>query len=112
MITRVFRFLMLLLLFSVNSKAFAQELSLRQHVLLRGDTLLKLDSLTLYPNSLEVRCGKERLNAGNYEIRDRKWLVIKVPCGDSLLVTYRVLPMDLDARLQRRDTNLIYSSIK
>ena len=91
----------------------AQYSSLRESVLdPQSDTIL-LDSLSIYPNSFELRCNNELLPRDAYQLDyAAARLVLIQRCKGSMSVRYRVLPMNLSETYAARDTSLIYSREK
>ncbi len=74
---------------------------------------LKLDTLSIYPNSFEVYCGTEKLKSEDYFLDHAaaRFKLLK-SCGDSLHFTFRVLPMDLSKTLARRNSSIIFDATK
>ncbi len=100
------------LLMILPSVGWTQTSNLREKNLSYSDTLL-LDSLSIYPNSFSILCGGKKLETSDYKLdyaAARLYLYDK--CGDSIHVSYRVLPMNLSASYQRRDTSLVYTRQK
>lgn len=91
---------------------WSQYSSLRQKTVASADTI-KLDSLSIYPNSFSIQCGDELLSSESYVLDYAgSSLILNKQCSDSLQVSYRVLPMDLSKTYSVRDTNLIYTREK
>jgi hypothetical protein len=91
----------------------AQESSLRMRTFAATSDTLKLDSLTIYPNSFQLFCGQQKLTRDQYYLDySRSRLVVFATCSDSLNVNYRVLPMDLSKVYGDRDTSVIYTRDK
>ncbi|MFT5780639.1 MAG: hypothetical protein ACI837_003602, partial [Crocinitomicaceae bacterium] len=91
---------------------WSQYSSLRQKTVASADTI-KLDSLSIYPNSFSIQCGDELLSSEFYVLDYAgSSLILNKQCSDSLQVSYRVLPMDLSKTYSVRDTNLIYTREK
>lgn len=92
---------------------FAQQSNLRKKQLKAQATEIKLDSLTIYPNSLRVFCGTLLLTKSDYLLDYSKGTFqLLTNCNDSIQLEYRVLPIDLSKKYQTRDTNLIYREEK
>ena len=74
---------------------------------------MKLDTLSIYPNSFEVYCGTEKLKSEDYFLDHAaaRFKLLK-SCGDSLHFTFRVLPMDLSKTLARRNSSIIFDATK
>lgn len=101
--------LMVLFVGITNGFLYAQEGSLRTKKLAYTDTIIRLDTLSIYPNSFRLRCGNELISADNYMLNSAAaQLKISLPCSDSLSVEYRVFPFDLSKNYQLRDTSFIY----
>ena len=99
-----------LVLCCASSEVFAQTSGLREfQLLIPQDSTVMLDSLTIYPNSFEVRCGEELLSRDQYELDFAgAQFTPNVTCGIPLTFKYRVLPMNLSKNYQLRDTSMIY----
>ncbi len=96
-------------LFGITSSLQAQESSVRERALSPGDTLVVLDSLLVYPSSLEVFCGQNKLPNTDFSLSStNNRLILKSNCSDSLRVRYRVLPILLETIYQKRDSSLLY----
>ncbi len=92
---------------------FAQQSNFRKQRLKAQATEIKLDSLTIYPNSLRVFCGTLLLTKSDYLLDYSKGTFqLLTNCSDSIQLEYRVLPIDLTKKYQTRDTNLIYREEK
>ncbi|MDX2362493.1 MAG: hypothetical protein QNK23_16920 [Crocinitomicaceae bacterium] len=77
-----------------------------------GDTI-QLDSLSIYPNSFELKCGGQTLGTEHYTLDYAgSKLIMSIPCDGELTASYRVLPMDLSRVYATRDTSMIYSKEK
>lgn len=101
------------ILLILSFQGFSQSSSLRvRKIPATGDTL-KLDSLSIYPNSFRVYCGTDSIPFYHYYIDHasaRFALITK--CTDTLVIKYRVLPMDLSKVYAVRDTSVIYQEGK
>lgn len=92
---------------------FAQQSNLRKKQLKAQATEIKLDTLTIYPNSVRVFCGSTVLTKADYLLDYSKGTFqLLTNCNDSIQLEYRVLPIDLSKKYQTRDTNLIYREEK
>jgi hypothetical protein len=77
------------------------------------DTIIKLDSLSIYPGSFSVECGGKTISESAYELNFAKAeLKLESMCSEALKVTYRVFPMDLSKVYALRDTSVIYNRTK
>ncbi len=107
---KAFAFFFFLLQFSL---LFSQETNQRSLIFEANSKEIKLDSLTIYPNSVKVFCGIELLARESYEINYSKGtFILFSKCSDSIKVEFRVLPMNLSKVYQSRDTTLIYDENK
>ena len=107
--------LLMLLLFSMfkGNEAVGQESSLRVRRIPATSSEIRLDTLTIYPNSLEVFCGETKINRTDYLLNySSGTLQLLTSCSDSLQVRYRVLPIDLAKKYQRIDTSQIFDEKK
>ena len=110
--------LVFLLLLVFNSHGvFSQVTSYREQIIIQSKTdTIPLDSLTIYPNSLQLFCGGNKntqLSRSDYEVDlNKNVLILYSRCTDTLLITYRVLPINLRKVYGNRDTNLIYTQQK
>lgn len=99
-----------LLLCLVSFGIYSQESNLRVKKLAILSDTLELDTLSIYPNSFQLKCGNEVLSSNDYQLLHAEAKVIlQHTCSDSLLVTYRVLPFNLSKTYAYRDTSAIYS---
>ncbi|MBL4861423.1 MAG: hypothetical protein JKY09_00185, partial [Crocinitomicaceae bacterium] len=103
--------LLLLLVFPVVGST--QETNLRVKKIAATDAMLDLDSLSIYPNSFELKCGSQVLSREDYQLNfAAAKLKVSYRCSDSLSVRYRVLPMDLSKVYAKRDTSAIFTNNK
>lgn len=101
-------FLLLVLPFIGNT----QESSLRERTFYQGDTL-NLDTLSIYPNSFELKCDGVLLSRDDYHLDfAAAKLLLLINCGGKLTAKYRVLPMDLSKVYAVRDKSAIYNQKK
>ena len=97
----------LVLFFSFAS--FSQETNFRTRTISPTNDTIKLDSLTIYPNSFKLMCGGFQLSRNEYELDYSKGkLLIFSTCSDSITITYRVLAINLNKVYGDRDSSLIY----
>ena len=110
------RLIFIVFSFLFHSVAFTQQTSLRIQRFIQPIDTLPLDSLTIYPNSLEVFCVSGQLikiDRGDYVVDLQKnCVILNYKCGDTLFLKYRVLPINLRKVYSYRDTSIIYSSQK
>lgn len=100
-----------ILMLAVN--VFSQASSLHTRTIAASKDTIQLDSLTIYPNSFQVFCGDQLLTFEEYFLdHTRARFALKKDCGDSILIRYRVLPMNLGRVYGSRDTSVIYSEDK
>lgn len=108
-----FRWFTTILLLLWAGKGFAQESNLRERTIAASDTLVRLDTLSIYPGSFELWCGKEKVSSENYVLYESSAeFKLLEPCGDSLNVKYRVLPFDLSQKLVLYDSTSVYHKNK
>ncbi|MES2587542.1 MAG: hypothetical protein V4622_01100 [Bacteroidota bacterium] len=107
------KFIFCILFFFLFSSLFAQESNQRELKIKASSKEVFLDSLTIYPNSLKVFCGDEILTLNDYKVNytTSKFTLLKL-CQDSILIRFRVFPMNLSKNYQSRDTAQIYSQHK
>jgi hypothetical protein len=77
------------------------------------DSIIDLDTLSIYPNSFQLFCGETQMGLDSYQL-DFSSAELKIlnPCQETLKVQYRVFPMDLSKVYQEHDTSQIYSREK
>jgi len=97
----------------MSGELFSQTSGLRERRMrMTSDTVL-LDSLSIYPNSFELYCGTIMIEKEDYQLDAASArLVIMERCNDTLLVRYRVLPINLSSVYQIRDTSLFFTESK
>lgn len=104
---------LLFLLLLVVGNSFAQQSSLRSIQLPGTATAVRIDSLSIYPNSFKAFCGSQLLNREDYLLDySKSTFQLLITCADTIRIEYRVLPMDLSKTYQRRDTSVIYNENK
>ena len=105
-------FISLILLLVLPLVGYSQYSNLREKTIEYSDTI-QLDSLSIYPNSFELRCDGIVINKNDYELNyAASKLLLNTKCLGVLTTKYRVLPMDLSKKYQVRDTSSIYSKDK
>ncbi|MFT6281608.1 MAG: hypothetical protein ACJA0U_001740 [Salibacteraceae bacterium] len=106
----------LVLLLSLPMIGRSQASSLRVKTIsdYHPDTIIKLDTLSIYPGSFSIKCKSGKpLEESAYDLNfARSELKIRYICDDSLIVKYRVFPMDLSKVYALRDTSAIYNRTK
>lgn len=97
----------------VGSNSYAQLSTLREQKLVATTETIALDSLSIFPGSMNCACGNQPLTASDYTIDYASAsLRLLKPCADSLTISYRVLPISFSQTVLRRDTSLIYNQLK
>lgn len=90
----------------------AQHSGLRTMTVAHADTI-QLDSLSIYPNSFDIKCGGVPFSDEHYELDyAASQIILKSKCADSLQIRFRVLPFDLSAPVYARDTSVVYAESK
>lgn len=94
--------------------SFGQESSSARRLILPASaSLVKIDSLTIYPNSFKAYCGPKLLTRDDYLLDyAHGTFQLLTSCGDSITLEFRVLPMNLAKVYQSRDTSIIYNQNK
>jgi hypothetical protein len=93
--------------------SFAQEISYRKQIVLPNTQTVKLDTLTIYPNSFEVFLKQNRLTKEEYFLDiTNSQLTFFNSYSDTLILYYRVLPFNLSKAYIGRDTSQIYTTTK
>jgi hypothetical protein len=78
----------------------------------KSDTLT-LDTLSIFPGSFKVYCGKELLSSDQYHLdHAAAKLILLNKCSDTIITQFRVLPMNLSKSYSLRDTSKIYTADK
>ena len=86
------------LFIAVSSQA--QYSTLREQQLMSDSLVFALDTLSIYPGSMDCRCGNQVLTSEDYTIDfAAAKLYLKTPCSDSLSIRYRVLPIRFPSSL-------------
>jgi hypothetical protein len=99
-----------MVLLSCSFVIFSQETSNRTRTIAFTNDTIQLDSLTIYPNSFQLMCGSNRLTHNDYQLDYAHGkLILFSQCSDSILISYRVLPINLTKVYGTKDSTLIYS---
>lgn len=106
--------ILLLLGFLISAvSVFSQTSSLRTRTFIATSDTIKLDTLSIYPNSFKVYCGIVAIPSSDiYLDHARARFALIVKCKDSVRLEYRVLPLDLSKVYGSRDTSMIYTQQK
>jgi len=107
--------LLLILIVSifVYEKLYTQVSNVRERVFYLTTNSILLDTLTIYPQSLELFCGTKKLDSTNYFLDvAQSLLTLKTFCSDTLIVKYRVFPYNLSTKYQKRDTSILYQNVQ
>ena len=106
--------LCLLLSLPLFGRSQASSLRVKTITHCHPDTIIKLDTLSIYPGSFSIKCKSgEPLDESAYDLNfARSELKISYICYKSLIVKYRVFPMDLSKVYALRDTSAIYNRTK
>ena len=92
---------------------FSQETNFRTRTIANTSDTIVLDSLTIYPNSFQLFCGKTQLSRNDYELDyAHSKLLIFNQCSDSVKINYRVLSINLSKVYGTKDSTLIYNQKK
>lgn len=92
---------------------FSQETSSRARTIVATNDTIKLDSLTIYPNSFKLVCGTTQLGHNDYRLDyERGNLILYSQCSDSLYIEYRVIPINLTKIYGDKDSTIIYTEQK
>ena len=93
--------------------SWTQDNAYRQKTIAATGNIIQLDSLSIAPNSLIVRCSGEIILPYQYIVDYAKGTFqLFQPCSEELTVSYRVLPFSFAKSYQLRDTNIIYTQNK
>jgi hypothetical protein len=87
----------------------AQESSMRQRTINSTLDTVRLDTLSIYPNSFRIFCGSEQLQKEDYFL-DHAAARLKLHkiCKTNITVEYRTLPFDLSKEYARRNSSIIF----
>ena len=95
------------------SSLHAQLGTVRQKTIAASKNEIVFDSLSVLPGTVRIMCGNAVLSEADYEINyNSAAITFFKSCGDSLKLTYRVLPYNLAEPVFHRDTSAIYSQQK
>lgn len=109
---RICMLVLLSLVLQAVSYTYAQELTSLRRLKVAAQPTIPLDSLSLYPGSLQVFCGDLLLSKEDYEIDFfRKCVNLRRSCSDSVLLSYRVFPIDLNRVYRGRDSAIIFDEL-
>jgi hypothetical protein len=90
--------------------SYTQETAYRQKTLSSSNGIIQLDSLSIAPNSVVLRCNGTILLPSTYAVDYANGsLEILEPCANELSVSYRVLPFQFGKTYAKRDTSLVYN---
>ena len=105
--------LLVWVLLILSFTGFSQTSGLRMRKILPTGDTLKLDTLSIYPNSFRVSCGNDSIPFYHYYLDHASArFALTTKCTDTLIIRYRVLPMDLSKVYSVRDTSVIYRENK
>lgn len=104
------KWLLVFMLF-VSTNSYSQWSTLRARTIAANSREIRLDTFSIQPHSLSVFCGGLRLSETDYTVDyGHSTLFLNTLCSsDSLVVSYRILPVDFSSRMFHRDTSLIYT---
>ncbi len=103
----------LIALLLLSGNVLSQESNLRRLAFVASDSVIQLDSLSIYPTSFTLYCGKEPMDHEAYVINfARATVQVLSPCSDSLVAEFRVFPFDFSQELTLYDTTNIYQRNK
>lgn len=109
MLQRVLLFCFLVFTLTVS----AQETNWRVKKIAYNPKGMQLDSMSILPNSVVVSCGGHVLEPTAFKVvYETGTLQLSSKCGDSLLITYRILPFQFNRPFQLRDTSVVYNERK
>lgn len=94
----------------LSFQGLSQSSNLRVRTFAVTNDTLKLDTLSIYPNSFRVYCGTDSIPYYHYYLDHASArFALNTKCRDSVIrIQYRVLPMDLSKVYGSRDTSIIY----
>ena len=106
---RLLQVLLVFMLF-VSTNSYSQWSTLRAKTVAATAGEIRLDTLSIQPNTLSLFCGDQKLLPSDYVVDyARATIQLNAICSDSLLVSYRIFPIDFSTRVFRRDTSMIYT---
>lgn len=90
--------------------SYAQESNKREYYLTELSDTITLDSLSIYPSSLQVFCGESQLADSDYyfDFNSTQFFLRKA-CQDSIRLEYRVFSLNFSKIYAEKDTSLIYA---
>lgn len=101
----------LFLLLTLPLIGWSQASNLRVKTIHYSDSIIKLDSLSIYPGSFSVRCKSSEtpMDIKEYGLNfATAELTLNSVCEEELFVSYRVFTFDLSQKYAHRDTSVIY----
>lgn len=102
-----------LLVLLIGMPLHAQESSMREKTFENVSNEVVLDSLLVFPNSLEVFCDGVLMDKSNYSFSSSESKILfNQSCGGTIKTRYRVLPLGRDIVYQKRDTSVLYADFK
>jgi hypothetical protein len=105
----VFRIIFCFSVLFFSLATVGQETTFRKRMIVSLSDTIRLDTLSIYPNSFKVYCGLEKQSADDYFLDPvTARFFLKKPCSDTLRIEYRVLPLDLSKVYRKRDPSLIF----
>ncbi len=107
-------FIFFLFFFScVHAQESLASTNLRSKKILPSSLEVSLDTVSILPNSVTVFKGIERISSINYTLDYSKATIrFLIPPTDSVLVYYRISPIDFHKKYQLRDTSQLFSESK
>jgi len=94
----------------VSTNSYSQWSTLRAKTIAAAPGEIRLDTLSIQPNTLSLFCGTRKLFPAEYVVNyARSTVQLNELCADSLFVSYRIFPVDFSTRVFKRDTSLIYT---
>lgn len=106
-------FLLLCSIFFSWAHSWAQESAYRQKSIPASNQIIQLDTLSIVPNSIVVRCGGTIILPYEYVIDYGKGTFqLYRNCDTDLNISYRVLPFHFGKNFHLRDTSIVYNNNK
>ena len=88
--------------------SFCQDAGFRTKTLKVSDSI-RLDTLSIFPNSFKVFVGEVPLSVSQYRLNFSSALfVLNQPIEDSIRFVYQVFPFDLSKKYQLRDSAVVF----
>ena len=109
------RFTVVLILFFACNLSYAQKSSLRIKKFKYLNEKIRLDTLSIYPNSFKLVYKGDTISPNNYRLNFSSStieLIGKKTFIDTLIAFYRVIPFDLSKKYFNRDTSILYNPKK